>query len=184
MAADARVRYTKMVIIKSFIKLLKDKPINRITVKEICEMSEINRATFYKHYLDVYDLLEKIEEQYFDELVEVLHSRENNTPKDVLTIIMASFKAEEEIYTAVFSANGDPSFPAKVLERCNYVGVNQINDCTNKKLSEEQRVWVYQFIANGCNGILNKWISGGMKEPISEVAEFMEQLVNNALTNL
>lgn len=182
MATDARVRYTKMVIVQSFIKLLKDKPINRITVKEICELSEINRATFYKHYLDVYDLLDKIEEQYLDELMEVLKSRKNNTPKDVLTLIMASFKAEEEIYTAVFSENGDPSFPAKVLEKCNYVEIDQSH--MSKNLTKEQRIWVYQFIANGCNGILNKWISDGMKEPISEVAEFVEVLVNSSLSNL
>lgn len=182
MATDARVRYTKMVIVQSFIKLLKDKPINRITVKEICELSEINRATFYKHYLDVYDLLDKIEVQYLDELMEVLKSRKNNTPKDVLTLIMASFKAEEEIYTAVFSANGDPSFPAKVLEKCNYVEIDQSH--MSKKLTKKQQILVYQFIANGCNGILNKWISDGMKEPISEVAEFVEGLVNSSLSNL
>lgn len=184
MATDARVRYTKMVIVQSFIKLLKDKPINRITVKEICELSEINRATFYKHYLDVYDLLDKIEAQYLDELMEVLNSRKNNTPKDVLTLIMASFKAGEEIYTAVFSANGDPSFPAKALEQCKYIEIDQAQAHTKKNLTKEQRVWIYQFIANGCNGILNKWISGGMKEPISEVAEFVELLVNSSLSNL
>ena len=182
MATDARVRYTKMVIVQSFIKLLKDKSINRITVKEICELSEINRATFYKHYLDVYDLLDKIETQYLDELTEVLNSRENNTPKDVLTLIMASFKAEEEIYTAVFSENGDPSFPSKVLEKCNYVEIDQAH--MSKNLTKEQRIWVYQFIANGCNGILNKWISDGMKEPISEVAEFVEVLVKSSLSKL
>ena len=81
---------------------MKTKPINKITVKEICEMAEINRATFYKRYLDVYDLLEKIETQYLDELTKVLNSRENNTPKDILTFIMVRFKAEEEMYTAVF----------------------------------------------------------------------------------
>lgn len=181
MATDARVRYTKMVIVQSFIRLLKNKPINRITVKEICELSEINRATFYKHYLDVYDLLDKIEAQYLDELMEVLNSRKNNTPKDILTLIMASFKAEEEIYTAVFSENGDPSFPAKVLEKCNYIEIDQSH--MSKHLTKKQKTWVYQFIANGCNGILNKWISGGMKEPISEVAEFVEVLVNNTLSN-
>ena len=95
---------------------------------------------------------------------------------------MASFKAEEEIYTAVFSANGDPSFPAKVLEKCNYVEIDQSH--MSKKLTKKQQIWVYQFIANGCNGILNKWISDGMKEPISEVAEFVEGLVNSSLSNL
>ena len=74
MATDARVRYTKMVITQSFIKLLGKKPLSRITVKEICEAAELNRATFYKHYLDVYDLLDKMEAQFLEELSSVLRS--------------------------------------------------------------------------------------------------------------
>lgn len=50
MKSDARVRYTKMVIKNSFVKLLAKKPLEKVTVKETCELSEINRATFYKHY--------------------------------------------------------------------------------------------------------------------------------------
>ena len=61
MKSDARVRYTKMVIKNSFVELLAKKPLTKVTVKEICELSEINRATFYKYYCDPYDLLEKLE---------------------------------------------------------------------------------------------------------------------------
>ena len=68
MKTDARVRYTKMVIKNSFVKLLQSKPLSKITVKEICDLSEINRATFYKYYCDPYDLLEKIEFEFLDEL--------------------------------------------------------------------------------------------------------------------
>ena len=47
MAADRRVKYTKMVLRESLIKLLQKKSISRITVKELCEMADINRATFF-----------------------------------------------------------------------------------------------------------------------------------------
>ena len=62
MGQDARVRYSKMIIQSNFVSLLKQKPMNKITVKELCEMADINRATFYKYYMDFYDLMEKIEE--------------------------------------------------------------------------------------------------------------------------
>lgn len=183
MASDARVRYTRMVIIQSFINLLKTKSVNRITVKEICEMAEINRATFYKHYLDVYDLLEKIENQFLDELEEILSDRESSTVKEVLTFIMVSFKAQEDTYKAVCSPNGDSAFPAKVFDVCYHFAQPQ-SQIHIKTLSHAQREWLYQFIAHGCNGVLTKWISEGMKEPISEVADFTERLINNALTGL
>lgn len=50
MKTDARVRYTVHMIQNVFLELLKEKPVAKITVKEICEHAEINRSTFYKHY--------------------------------------------------------------------------------------------------------------------------------------
>ena len=57
MKTDARVRYTKMVIKQCFFRLIRQKSISKITVKEICEFAQINRSTFYKYYADPYDLL-------------------------------------------------------------------------------------------------------------------------------
>ena len=65
---DARVRYTRMIIEKSFLELLKTKPMSKVTVTELCQAAQINRATFYKHYLDVADLLQKIEEVLFEQI--------------------------------------------------------------------------------------------------------------------
>ena len=69
---DRRVKYTKMVLKESFIKLLKDKDITKITIKEICDNADIKRATFYAHYSDQYDLLRKIENELFDNIDECL----------------------------------------------------------------------------------------------------------------
>ena len=69
---DYRVRVTKMLIRKQFTELLAAKPIQSITVRELCERTGINRSTFYNHYRDVYDLLEKIEEEMLAELAEQL----------------------------------------------------------------------------------------------------------------
>ena len=53
---DARVRYTQKVLKDSLLQLLEKKPINKITVKEVCELAELNRATFYAHYTDCLDV--------------------------------------------------------------------------------------------------------------------------------
>ena len=65
MKTDARVKYTKMVLKKALLELLEHKPVNKITVKEVCERAGLNRATFYAHYTDCFDLLESIEEELF-----------------------------------------------------------------------------------------------------------------------
>ena len=44
---DVRARYTRKIIKESFYTLLREKPVEKITVKELCEKAEINRSTFY-----------------------------------------------------------------------------------------------------------------------------------------
>ena len=63
---DARKRYTQMVLKQSFLKLLKEKPVNKITVKEVCALAQLNRATFYAHYSDCFALMESIENELID----------------------------------------------------------------------------------------------------------------------
>ena len=74
MKTDARVKYTKMVLKKALLELMQHKPVNKITVKEICERAELNRATFYAHYSDCFDLLESIEEELFEQFERSMQS--------------------------------------------------------------------------------------------------------------
>ncbi len=74
MKTDARVKYTKMVLKKALLELMQHKPVNKITVKEICERAELNRATFYAHYSDCFDLLESIEEELFGQFERSMQS--------------------------------------------------------------------------------------------------------------
>ncbi|MDO5549944.1 MAG: TetR/AcrR family transcriptional regulator [Lachnospiraceae bacterium] len=58
---DRRVRKTRQQLRRCLATLLKEKKIQEITVREITEMADLNRGTFYLHYKDVFDLLEQVE---------------------------------------------------------------------------------------------------------------------------
>ena len=53
---DRRIRKTKQQLQEGFIQLRKTKSIKDITVKELCELTDLNRGTFYLHYKDIYDI--------------------------------------------------------------------------------------------------------------------------------
>ena len=63
---------TKKLIKVAFTKLLKEKGFNNITVSDITNMAKINRGTFYLHYTDKFDLLEKLENDSIEDLKELL----------------------------------------------------------------------------------------------------------------
>ena len=60
---DHRSRVTRMLIRRAFTDLLGQKPIESISVKELCAAAGINRGTFYGHYQDLYDLRRQMEEE-------------------------------------------------------------------------------------------------------------------------
>ncbi|MGM9930009.1 TetR/AcrR family transcriptional regulator C-terminal domain-containing protein [Pradoshia sp.] len=65
---EEKNRRTKQTIQRSFLQLLEKKPFEAITVGDITKKAQINRGTFYLHYLDKYDLLDRIEQQLFRDL--------------------------------------------------------------------------------------------------------------------
>ena len=69
---DRRVRKTKQQLQDGFIQLRKKKDLKDITVKELCELTDLNRGTFYLHYKDIYDLSEQLESSLFISLQDVL----------------------------------------------------------------------------------------------------------------
>ena len=70
--SDARVRYTQRALKQALLTLLKEKSVNKITVKEVCALAELNRATFYSHYSDCFALLESIENELLEAFVQSL----------------------------------------------------------------------------------------------------------------
>lgn len=69
---DLRIRKTKSSILAAFIELRKIKPLEKISVKELADKALINKATFYLHYQDIYDLEDVIEKEMIQEIIEFI----------------------------------------------------------------------------------------------------------------
>ena len=86
---DKRIEKTKHMIKTTMLELMKKKPFNKITVKEICENAYTSRITFYTYYEDKYDLIEDIATDIKSEVLnyyELLQSR-NNAANDLYQTI-------------------------------------------------------------------------------------------------
>lgn len=65
---NRKVKLTKRLIKESMIELLKEKSIDKITVKELAERADINRSTFYTHYCDVYAVMEEMANDFISHI--------------------------------------------------------------------------------------------------------------------
>lgn len=58
---DIRIEKTRAAIKEAFLALRSEKPLEKITIKELCRLAQINKSTFYSHYDDIFDLENTIE---------------------------------------------------------------------------------------------------------------------------
>ena len=102
---DLRVKKTKSAIINSFLELRSKKPLERITVKELSDLAQINKATFYLHYKDIYDLSESLEEELLDNVLDRI-SHPNavlSEPKVFIRELIDGFVANQTLIDIIFS---------------------------------------------------------------------------------
>ena len=111
MGYDARVRYTKMVIRDSIIKLVQEKPFHRISLTEVCRMAEINRTTFYKYYHDIYDWKEQFEQECIQRVEDILSECAQADLHSLLCQQFRDMREHAELYGIITS----PNFESSVL---------------------------------------------------------------------
>lgn len=175
---DRRVKYTRMVLKESFIKLLEKKEISQISIKEICEDADINRSTFYAHYNDQYDLLRKIEDELLDNIKAYVKEfyEQNNSMDPVMLAekIFEYLKANANICRILIGERGNFGFQKQVMMLVYDLIIADLTD--NNKNSIEDAEYVYSFAITGCIGIVQKWLDDGMKKSAHFMAETVVRL--------
>ena len=113
---DLRIERTKKCIKDAFIELRKTKSIEKVTVKELAALASINKATFYSHYRDIYDLSEQLEEETIHSILETIPHIDcliSNPPlaiKDLTDALRRNFN----LTSILFSGSREGLYPVKL----------------------------------------------------------------------
>lgn len=174
---DRRVKYTKMVLRQSLLELMKTRPLNKITVTDICQQADINRGTFYSHYADPYDLLEQIEAELLDEIkASIERSLQVENISTLLAEIFQTIQRNSDLCKTLFSEFGDKEFLKRILYIAHDRSVQEWKASAGGAIPQEQLEWMYTFTANGSIGIIQEWVQGGMHQDVSKIAGFIERI--------
>ncbi|UCZ54765.1 TetR family transcriptional regulator C-terminal domain-containing protein [Bacillus shivajii] len=181
---DRRKKYTRKVLRESLMKRMQDKPLSSITIKEVCELADINRSTFYSHYTDLYDLLYQIEDDIIEDMNQTLSAYNYNENEEAIqmTVKLLEYLAKNhESCQTLFSEHGDPNFQKKVmmLAQSHLLKSLMVNDHHVPHYSE----YLALYIANGSIIVVQHWLKNGLKEPPNEVAELIIKLANKGLSS-
>lgn len=179
-STDRRVRRTKKQLRQCLTKLLEEKSAKDITVRELSDLADINRGTFYLHYKDVFDMIEKIEQEMFEDFHEVLIKHSvfslNGQPLPMLIDVFHFVADNSDMCRVLLGKNGDLAFTNRlkdlVKERC----LNDWMELFNSGKSQHFELF-YSFIVSGCIGILQNWLEQGLKESPEQMAYLTEQMI-------
>ena len=179
---DARKRYTQTVLKQSLLKLLKEKPVNKITVKEVCELAQLNRATFYAHYSDCFALKESIENELMDEIAQVIEEHpldlvQNGSSYPMIEHIFTILDNNKDICIALMGSNGDMGFVSRMEKM---VADTLLRQLSGKFAADNHDVeYVYAFCLNGCVGMIKAWLSSEHRESTKHIAELTNRMIEN-----
>lgn len=116
---DLRKERTKRNIINAFIELRAKKPLERITVKELSELALINKATFYSHYEDVYDLSKQLEDETINSIIMNVSNLDNmiENTKQTTHELVTAFLSQTQLINILFSDSRNSVLSSRLEER-------------------------------------------------------------------
>ncbi len=173
-----RVTETKEKIRNAFFELYATKKIDKISIKEITEKAQLNRGTFYVYYKDIYDLLDRTEDELMAELVIKLREiitriiRDENI--DPFLPPLEFYERYSKILRVLLGENGDPQFIFKL---------KKVIKKTLRELLQKEKVphidnmeYVMEYISSAQIGIISFWLQKEMALPVNELGNMIKQI--------
>ena len=177
-----RKQNTKQKIIDAYWKLFKNKGKGNVFVTEIARLAKINRATFYRNFIDVDEVLDEIENKVIERTKEIFSEELNH--KNLSTIVEDFIIFDKELfdyYTALLGYNGDPNFGYKLN---NLIELIANNTPFFTSLPKEQRKLVTAIIIGIIKEIYEQYKMGEITMPPNQIYNYILKILTSGLSSI
>lgn len=182
---DLRVQRTKKVLKDTFKEMLLNMDYERITIKDLCEKSMINRRTFYLHYDSIDDILEDVQLDYTTEFYERIKDYDAYHDIDKLTYEYFSFSEEKGLIFEKINTN--PNFDY-IRQRM----VQKVEGYSHKdnkfknfdKHDQHKKNIILSFINDSTVSCYRRWVKDGRKISMEEAIELTSKLIKTGIEKL
>lgn len=182
---DRRVRKTRAKLRQCLGQLLVKKKIQDISVKEIAELADINRGTFYLHYRDVYDLLGKIEAETFQQFTEIISRHEpaqvKEDPEPLLIEILYLIRDNADLFQILMGRNGDMEFLSKLREEILKKIMHPWGDMLQNN-REGELPYYYSYITEGALGMIKLWVENKTDLSPEKMASLIKHFIKEGVS--
>lgn len=176
---NQRTRLTRRLLRESLLDLLREKPVEYITVKELCERAELNRSTFYAYYTDVPALYQEMGGELASALLE--HIRDINRGGAIDTLPMLAYIKEnwELFHLLVYREkylDANQSVQRQIIQ-----GYFDLAPELPLPCAEEEREYFLQYLYMGGTGVIHRWVQNHCDLPPEQVARLISGMVGRTV---
>ena len=181
---DRRIKRTKMLLQNALVDLMLEKAVGKISVKELTQKADVNRSTFYLHYLDIYDMLEQMENEFVETIQGFFHDfftpLPTSMPLTLFVNISEWLEQDKEYYVKLLrgSASGYIFEELESRIRDEFLTLLYLIFLDEESLDLRTRV---NFTVSGTVGVLRMWVMEGGNISLVELSETIDDILNNGM---
>ena len=177
---DRRVGRTKRMIENSFFELLEQKPVDKITIKDICETADINRTTFYRYYQDYPDFLTNMQEAAAGKILQAFDTYQFDAVTDTtVDMLFSNIKSNRNLFAFLFQ----PGLNQNVIRIIEQYVSEKTREGWRKHsdLSDLQFDVMITYILYGQFGVLKRWYDSNFLLDEEEVKDIYINIMHHGI---
>lgn len=180
---DRRVQKSRQAIREAFVALMKEKDFDHITVQDITERANVSRKTFYLHFLDKYDLLDRVMEDAIREMDEFGRCVCELDWVPATEQCFQYLADRYDFFGTMLTQAGAPYFRRRYVESCMASFTREIRRVVGRDpLPEEDAI--LQFVVNAYVGTVEWWLQQGMPYPPRVMADRIGRMLETVYNQL
>ncbi|MGG0414326.1 TetR/AcrR family transcriptional regulator C-terminal domain-containing protein [Peribacillus simplex] len=177
---DRRIVRTRDAIKKAFLELMSEKNFDSITIQDISDRANINRATVYLHYLDKFDLLDKVIEEHIHNMANLCELEAEMDWIESTVICMEYLVSNYLFFSTMLASEGARYFRSRFVQHNIEEFKKDVDVTKGKNLGQNEDI-VAEFVANAYVGVVEWWLKNGMPYPPKEMAEKVGDLLERII---
>ena len=164
---------TKENLTLAFWSLYRQQKIEQISIKDITAKAGYNRSTFYEYFVDIYDVLNQLEDTLLEYMKEqVLNSLENGLSDDIIQKLANAFEVKGDYLSILLSENGDPYFAQKLKAIMRPALINAFG-LPEKDL---HTAYFFEFGMSAIIGTLTHWYNHKQEIPSKDMVRLIRTM--------
>ncbi|MBR2278641.1 MAG: TetR/AcrR family transcriptional regulator [Eubacterium sp.] len=168
---DKRAQKTKTALQEALAVCLNKKVLRKITMQEVADIASVNRVTFYKHYMDIYDLCEQMEKEVLAELGMLILDYQNKTKPDFCSALVDYIKSNSIIFKMIFSPYNTGELRDKFCKMVEGLFRLMQTEKNNTQFSDVKIDYYTTYQSNAFIALLEKWVQEDFRQSTDFIIE-------------